>query len=74
MKKFTDFFDDYLKKVEKSDQSKSEMSKGEKVEQEHVTPSKRKTKLGKKLVKRIVGNHLDEDPVYYSKLEKIHKD
>ena len=74
MKKFTEFFDEYLKKVEKPKQSKSEMSKGEKVEQEHVKPSKRKTKIGKKLAKRITGNHLDEDPAYYSKLEKIHKD
>ena len=74
MKNFQDFFDEYLKKVEKTDYPEKEMEKGEKVEQEHVAPSKRKTKVGKKLAKRIAGNHLEEDPMYYSKLEKIHKD
>lgn len=74
MKNFQNFFDEYLNKVEKTDLPENEMKKGEKVEQEHVAPSKRKTKLGKKLAKRISGNHLEEDPKYYSKLEKIHKD
>lgn len=74
MKKFQNFFDEYLKKAENTKYPEKEMEKGEKVEQEHVAPSKRKTKLGKKLAKRISSNHLDEDPMYYSKLEKIHKD
>lgn len=74
MKTFKDFFDEYLKKVTKKNLPQKEMKKGEKVEQEHITPSKRKTKNAKKLAKNIAGNHLQEDPHYYSKLKKIHKD
>ena len=74
MKTFKNFFDEYLKKVEKTDLPEKEMKKGEKVEQEHVKPSKRKTKIGKKLAKNIAGNHIEEDPEYYSKLEKWHDD
>lgn len=74
MKKFKDFFNDYLKKVEKTDLPKKEVKKGEKVEQEHVAPSKRKTKQGKKLANTIAKQHVEEDPEYYSKMEKWHKD
>jgi hypothetical protein len=74
MKKFQDFFDDYFKKVEKKDLPESEVSKGENVEKEHVAPSKRKSKLGKKLARTISKQHVEEDPKYYSKMEKWHKD
>jgi hypothetical protein len=74
MKKFQDFFDDYFKKVKKKNLPKPEVSKGEEVEQEHINPSKRKTKLGKKLAKMIAKQHVEEDPKYYSKMEKWHKD
>jgi hypothetical protein len=74
MKKFQDFFDEYFKKVKKKNLPKTEVSKGEKVEQEHVNPSKRRTTLGKKLSKTIAKQHVEEDPQYYSKMEKWHKD
>ena len=74
MKKFKDFFDEYLKKVEEDDLPESEVSKGEKVEREHIKPSKRKTKIGKNLAKTISRQHIEEDPAYYSKMEKLHKD
>lgn len=74
MKKFKDFFDNYLKKVEKTDLPEKEIEKGEKVEQEHIAPEKRKTKKGKKLAKIIAKQHVEEDPKYYSKMEKWHKD
>jgi hypothetical protein len=74
MKNFQNFFDEYLKKVEKKDLPKSEVAKGEKVEGEHISPRKRKTKIGKKLAKMIAKQHVEEDPKYYSKMEKWHKD
>ena len=74
MKKFQDFFDDYFKKVKKKNLPKPEVSKGEEVEQEHINPSKRKTKLGKKVAKMIAKQHGEEDPKYYSTMEKWHKD
>lgn len=74
MKKFEEFFDQYLKKVEKKNLPKKEVAKGEKVEQEHVAPSKRKTKLGKKLARKISSQHVEENPHYYTELEKWHKD
>lgn len=74
MKKFSDFFDEYFKKVKKTNLPKKEVSKGEKVEQEHVAPSKRKSKQGKKIARTISKQHVEEDPKYYSKMEKWHKD
>lgn len=74
MKTFDDFFNEYLKKVKKKNLPKKEVSKGEKVEQEHVAPSKRKTKNGKKLARKISQQHVEEDPEYYSKMEKWHED
>lgn len=74
MKQFKDFFKDYLKKVKKTNLPKAEVSKGEEVEQEHIKPSKRKTKQGKQLAKMIAKQHVEEDPKYYSKMEKYHKD
>jgi hypothetical protein len=62
------------RKLKKKDLPKPEVSKGEEVEQEHIAPSKRKTKLGKKLAKMIAKQHVEEDPKYYSKMEKWHKD
>jgi hypothetical protein len=61
------------RKLKKKDLPKPEVSKGEEVEQEHIAPSKRKTKLGKKLAKMIAKQHVEEDPKYYSKMEKWHK-
>jgi hypothetical protein len=39
---------------------------GTKVEMEHTTEEE--------IARNIAANHLDEDPKYYTKLKKIHKD
>lgn len=74
MKTFKNFFDEYLKKVEKTDLPESEVNKGEEVEKEHVAPAKRKSKLGKKLARTISKQHVEEDPKYYTKMAEWHKD
>lgn len=53
-------------KLKPSDVDPLELKKGIEVEQEH-TPNK-------KLAQDIAMDHLAEDPKYYSKLKKIHKD
>ena len=74
MKRFNQFFDEYMKKVTKKNLPENEVEKGEKVEKEHINPKKVKTKEGKKLARRISSQHVEEDPKYYSKMEKWHKD
>jgi hypothetical protein len=74
MKKFDQFFGDYMKKVTKKNLPEKEIEKGEEVEQEHVSPKKRKTKEGKKIARTISKQHVEEDPKYYTKMEKWHND
>jgi hypothetical protein len=74
MKKFDKFFDEYMKKVNKKDLPEQEIEKGEEVEQEHIAPKKRNTKEGKKIARTISKQHVEEDPKYYTKMEKQHKD
>jgi hypothetical protein len=60
-------FEKYFKRVDDSIQyDPEELKKGIKVEHEHTTDSQ--------IAEIIAKQHLAEDPKYYSKLEKMHKD
>jgi len=74
MKKFNEFFNGLLKKVTKTDLPDSEVEAGTEVEMEHIAPKERDTEAGKKLAKTIAKQHVEEDPKYYTKLKKKHKD
>lgn len=67
MKTFKQFFiEQHLKPSPKGKFDPEELKKGIKVEMEHTTD--------KETAEVIAKQHLDEDPKYYSKLEKMHKD
>lgn len=74
MKKFNEFFNGLLKKVTKKNLPASEVEAGTEVEKEHITPEERETEAGKKLAKTIAKQHVEEDPKYYTKMKKHHKD
>jgi len=52
--------------LSEDDVDKNELMKGLEVEMEHTT--------NKKVAREIALDHLAEDPKYYTKLEKIHKE
>ena len=67
MKTFKQFFiEQNLKPAPKGNFDPKELEKGIKVEMEHTT--------NRKTAETIAKQHLDEDPKYYTKLEKLHKD
>ena len=67
MNTFDTLCESILKSVDNSiDYDPSELAKGIKVEKEHTTDVT--------TAEIIAKQHLAEDPMYYSKLEKIHKD